>query len=49
MLVKQDDNIQWFSFEIFDNDGIQSIVELYDDSYDQIIEDYYQELEAQYK
>lgn len=45
----QDDNIQWFSFEIFDNDGIQSIVELYDDSYDQIIEDYYQELEAQYK
>lgn len=44
----QDDDIQWFSFEIFDNDGIQSIVELYDDSYDQIIEDYYRELENKY-
>lgn len=45
----QESEITWFSFEIFDNDSIESLVEIYDDSYDQIIEDYYKELEAQYQ
>lgn len=45
----QDSTINWFHFEIFANDGTQSLVEHYDDSYDQIIEDYYKELESQYK
>ena len=44
----QDSTVNWFHFEIFSNDGIQSIVEHYDDSYDKIIEDYYKELESTY-
>lgn len=48
-LKYQDDQIHWFSFEVFDNDGVQSLIETYDDSYDKIIEDYYKELESQYK
>lgn len=44
-----DSEIHWFSFEIFDNDGIQSLVELYDESYDQIIVDYYNDLESLYQ
>ncbi len=48
-LKHQDSVVNWFSFEIFDNDGIQSLVEHYDDNYDTIIEDYYKELAAQYK
>ena len=47
-LKYQDSLVNWFSFEIFGNDSLQSVVELYDDSYDQIIEDYYKELEANY-
>ena len=47
-LKYQEDTVQWFSFEIFGNDSLQSVVELYDDSYDQIIEDYYKELESLY-
>ena len=45
----QDNSIHWFHYEIFDNSGIESPVEQYDDSYDQIIEDYYKELESTYK
>ena len=48
-LKYNDDDVKWFSFEIFSNDSIQSVVEVYDDSYDKIIEDYYKELEAEYK
>lgn len=44
----QGDNVAWFHFEIFDDAGVQSLVEHYDDSYDQIIEEYYKELEATY-
>ena len=40
----QDNTVNWFHFEIFSNTGVQSLVEHYDDSYDQIIEDYYKEL-----
>ena len=40
--------VNWFHFEIFSNAGVQSLVEHYDDSYDQIIEDYYKELESKY-
>ena len=40
--------ISWFHFEIFSNNSIQSVVEHYDDSYDQIIEDYYKKLVNQY-
>ena len=47
-LKYQDDVVHWFSFEVFGNDTMQSVVELYDDSYDQIIEDYYKELESLY-
>lgn len=47
-LKYQEDTVHWFSFEIFGNDSLQSVVELYDDSYDQIIEDYYKELESLY-
>ncbi len=42
-------DINWFHFEIFANDGIQSLVEHYDESYDTIIEDYYKELERLYQ
>ncbi len=45
----QDSAVNWFHFEIFSNSGTQSLVEHYDDSYDQIIEDYYNELKTQYK
>lgn len=45
----QDNTVNWFHFEIFSNTGVQSLVEHYDDSYDQIIEDYYKELESLYK
>lgn len=45
----QSDTVNWFHFEVFSNDDNQSIVEHYDDSYDQIIEAYYKELENQYK
>ena len=44
----QDNTVNWFHFEIFSNTGVQSLVEHYDDSYDQIIEDYYKELESKY-
>ena len=43
-----DDTINWFHFEIFSNNNATSIVEHYDDSYEQIIEDYYKELESTY-
>lgn len=45
----QDDTVNWFHFEIFSDTGAQSLVEHYDDSYDQIIEDYYKELESLYQ
>ena len=45
----QDDTVNWFHFEIFSDTGAQPLVEHYDDSYDQIIEDYYKELESLYK
>lgn len=45
-LKYREETATWFSFEIFANDGFQSVVELYDDSYDAIIEDYYHELET---
>lgn len=45
----QDNTVNWFHFEIFSDSGTQSLVEHYDDSYDQIIEDYYKELESLYK
>lgn len=44
----QDNTVNWFHFEIFSNTGEQSLVEHYDDSYDQIIEDHYKELESKY-
>lgn len=47
-LKYQDDIVHWFHFEIFSNTGIQSLVEHYDDSYDQIIEEYYKELVGKY-
>lgn len=47
-LKYQDDSVNWFSFEVFGNDTLQSVVELYDDSYDTIIEDYYNELVSLY-
>jgi hypothetical protein len=47
--MKYNDNtVNWFHFEIFSNDSLVSLVEHYDDSYDQIIEDYYKELESKY-
>lgn len=36
----QDSTVNWFHFEIFSNDDIQPLVEYYDDSYDQIIENF---------
>ena len=45
----QDSEIHWFHFEIFSNDSYQSVVEEYDEEYDQIIEDYYHELQDKYK
>ncbi|MBS5145249.1 MAG: hypothetical protein KHY89_07015 [Butyricicoccus pullicaecorum] len=45
----QDATVNWFHFEIFSNTDVQSLVEHYDDSYDQIIEDYYKELESLYQ
>ena len=47
-LKYQDTTLNWFHFEIFRDADWVTIVEHYDDSYDQIIEDYYKELEAQY-
>lgn len=47
-LKYQDTNLNWFHFEIFRDADWATIVEHYDDSYDQTIEDYYKELEAQY-
>ena len=44
----QDSTVNWFHFEIFSNNSIQSIVEHYDDSYDKIIENYYKELQKKY-
>ena len=44
----QDDAVNWFHFEIFSDSGTP-LVEHYDDSYDQIIEDYYKELESLYQ
>lgn len=40
----KDNTVNWFHFEIFNNYSLTSLVERYDDSYDQIIEDYYKEL-----
>lgn len=47
-LKYQDTTLNWFHFEIFRDSDWATIVEHYDDSYDQIIEDYYKELEEQY-
>lgn len=47
-LKYNDNNITWFHFEIFRDSDYATIVEHYDDSYDQIIEDYYKELYEQY-
>ena len=47
-LKYQDDSVEWFHFEIFSNDSLESVVEVYDDSYDEIIEDYYKYLEKTY-
>ncbi len=44
-----DDNINWFHFEIAKDSDWSVIVEEYDDSYDTIIENYYKELVSQYK
>ena len=44
----QDSTVEWFHFEIFSNEGVQSVVEHYDDSYDKIIEEYYKELKKQF-
>ena len=44
----QDNTVNWFHFEIFSNNGVQPVVEHYDDSYDKIIEDYYKELQDKY-
>ncbi len=44
-----EDEVSWFHFEIFKDSDWSSIVEHYDDSYDQIIEDYYKELSKQFK
>ena len=44
----QDSTVNWFHFEIFSNEDIQSVVEHYDDSYDEIIEEYYKELKKQF-
>lgn len=43
-----ENTLTWFHFEIFRRADGASIVEHYDDSYDQIIENYYKELEKQY-
>ena len=47
-LKYNDNDINWFHFEIFDNNGINSIVEHYDEKYDKIIEDHYKELISLY-
>lgn len=49
VLKYSEDELAWFHFEIFDDSNGTSIVEHYDDSYDQIIEDYYKELTTQFK
>ncbi len=43
-----DSEINWFHFEIFDNDTYQPIVEHYDESYDETIEAHYKELVSIY-
>lgn len=42
------DDVEWFSFEIFGSDGGRSVIKVYDNSYDKIIEEYYRELESKY-
>ena len=48
-LKYDDDQLTWFHFEIYRDSDWATLVEQYDDSYDQIIEDYYKELESTYK
>lgn len=48
-LKYNENDINFFHFEIFANDGIVSVVEHYDADYDKIIEDYYKELISCYK
>lgn len=48
-LKYNDDQLTWFHFEIYRDSDFLTLVEQYDDSYDQIIEDYYKELESEYK
>jgi len=43
----EDDAVEWFHFEIFQDDATP-LVEHYDDSYDKIIEDYYKDLAEKY-
>ena len=44
-----DTNIQWFSLEIaYDSNPINPIVDWYKDEYDNIVEDYYNELYRTY-
>lgn len=47
-LEYQSDDVKWFHFEIFRKSDMKSIVEHYDESYDQIIEDYYKDLTSSY-
>ncbi len=47
-LKYQEDTITWFHFEIFSNKGTESLVEIYDESFDKIIEDYYKELASKF-
>ena len=48
-LKYEDTQLSWFHFEIFRDSDWQTMTEHYDESYDQIIENYYKELEAAYK
>lgn len=44
-----DDNINWFHFEIYRDADWKTIVEEYDETSDKTIEEYYKELTSQYK
>ena len=39
---------EWFHFEIFDNYGVNSPIEAYNDEYDTIIDEYYAYLAETY-
>lgn len=47
-LEYEGDTVNWFHFEIFRDSDLATLVEYYDDSYEQIEEDYLKELDSLY-